>query len=227
MWAIVPLKSPEFAKSRLSDVLNPSARRDLFFSVARHVIETLLRTPGINHVVVVTANDDAEHFARDCGARVIRQDDDRGTAAAFRGAIETLRPLQRERALMIAGDLPLLTVSAVEQLLTAEGTSPCVVVAPDRQRAGTNALLCSPPDAISPCFGADSFRRHCESADRAGAALRVVDSPQLALDIDVADDLDCLQHRLGASHPLESDAASSLWRVLAAQPRFKAIGRTS
>lgn len=222
MWAIVPLKSPQLAKSRLADVLNPLARRDLFFAVARHVITTLLDTPGISHVAVVTASTEADAFARDCGASVIRQDGDHGTAAAFSAAIDYLRPLQLPRLLMIAGDLPLLTTTAVAQLIAAGTGSPGVVIAPDRQHTGTNALLCSPPEIIAPCFGIDSYRRHREAAIACGAALEIVYTPALALDIDVAGDLDCLQQRLGLA---EAETNTNLRDALAARrPRLKIVG---
>lgn len=224
MWAIVPLKSPELAKSRLSNVLNPLARRDLFFAVARHVITTLLGTPGISRVAVVTASDATDLFARECGASVIRQDGDRGTAAAFNAAIDALRPLHLDRILMIAGDLPLLTAAAVEELIAAGTGSPSVVIAPDRQRTGTNALLCSPPEVVAPCFGIDSFRRHHEAALGHGVAVKIIESPPLALDIDVADDLDYLQSRLGAAQNGTDIGAAGLHNVLAARQRLKVVG---
>ena len=225
MWAIVPLKSPELAKSRLADVLNPLARRDLFFAVARHVITTLLHTPSITHVAVVTASDAADSFARECGATVIRQDGDRGTAAAFVAAVDYLRPLRLPRLLMIAGDLPLLSVAAVEELIAAGTTSPSVVIAPDRQRTGSNALLCSPPEIIAPCFGIDSFCRHREAAIACSAMLEIVDSPALALDVDVADDLDYLQLRLGDAHAGTDSTTAGLHDVLATRrPQLKIVG---
>lgn len=227
MWAIVPLKSPELAKSRLADVLNPLARRDLFFAVARHVITTLLGTPGISHVAVVTASDAVDDFARDCGATVIRQDADHGTAAAFAAAVEHLRPLHLPRLLMIAGDLPLLTAVAVEELIAEGAHSPSVVIAPDRQRTGTNALLCSPPEVIAPCFGSDSFRRHCDAAIVSGATLAIIESPPLALDVDVADDLDYLELELGAA-AVATETTTGLHDALAARrPRLRIVGGKS
>lgn len=223
MWAVVPLKSPELAKSRLSNVLNPLARRDLFFAVARHVIKTLIETPGITRVAVVTASDAADAFARDCGATVIRQDGDRGTAAAFMAAVDYLDPFWLPNLLMIAGDLPLLTSAAVQQLIAKGTASPGIVIAPDRQRTGTNALLCSPPSVIAPCFGVDSFRRHCEAAMRCGAAIEVVELPELALDVDVADDLAYLQLTLGDG--ARTNAAAGLHDVLAThKPHLKIVG---
>ena len=224
MWAVVPLKSPELAKSRLANVLNPLARRDLFFAVAHHVITTLLRTPGITRVAVVTASDAADEFARNCGASIIRQEGDYGTAAAFVAAVDYLQPLGLQHLLMIAGDLPLLSTAAVEELIAAGTSIPSVVIAPDRQRTGTNALLCSPPQVIAPCFGIDSFRRHREAVIVSGARLEIVESPALALDVDVADDLDYLQLRLGDALA-GIDATTGLHDVLASrQPQLKLVG---
>lgn len=227
MWAIVPLKSPELAKSRLSDVLNPLARQDLFFAVARHVIATLLSTPAISRVAVVTSSDAADAFARECGAVVIRQQGDLGTAAAFGVAIEALRAQHLDRILMIAGDLPLLSAEAVQELVAASTASPGVVIAPDRQRTGTNALLCSPPDAIPPCFGTDSFRRHRAAALAAGVSLQIVESAALALDVDVADDLDYLQQRLNQAQPVAGNADILHTTLAARRPQFKIVGGSS
>ena len=55
-WALVPLKSPDRAKSRLAGVLSPVQRTTLFFALAERVIHALRGTPGIDNVVVVTAS---------------------------------------------------------------------------------------------------------------------------------------------------------------------------
>lgn len=192
MWAIVPLKSPEAAKSRLAAVLAPAQRRALYFSLADQVITTLSTTRGIDRVAVVTASDEVETFARALGAEVIRQPADSGTAEAFAAAVEHLRPLRFEKLLMIAGDLPLISAEAVEQMLLAARNTPGIVIAPDRQRIGTNALLCTPPDVIAPCFGVDSFQRHLAAAEASSLPVEIFECEALALDIDVVADLEQL-----------------------------------
>lgn len=67
-----------------------------------------------------------------------------------------------------------------------------VVVVPDRHGTGTNALLLSPPDVMVPSFGAGSFARHSALARSAGALVRVVELPSLALDVDAPEDLEPL-----------------------------------
>ena len=71
MWAVVPLKSPETAKSRLADALSGSQRRELFFSMARHVLQTLRASPGITQVAVVTSSNEVAHLAQEYGCRVM------------------------------------------------------------------------------------------------------------------------------------------------------------
>lgn len=200
MWAIVPLKSPLTAKSRLSAVLSADQRRDLFFELARRVIVALRATPGIAQVAVVTASDDVARFAGECGAVVLRQSRDAGTAQAFAAAIAQLRPLHIGKLLMIAGDLPLISSHALEPLLAAAAHHDIVIV-PDRLGVGTNALLCSPPDAIAPCFGADSFGRHLAAARATDLTHRVLHIDELALDIDVPADLEHLKRLQGGAPP--------------------------
>lgn len=193
-WALVPLKSPERAKSRLAAVLDPERRLRLFFALAEQVIRTLLDTRGIDSVAVVTASPDIASFARSLGAAPILQSADFGMSAAFDLAVSELQATQPRRVLMLPGDLPLISATAVEAVLAA-GTSPGIVVVPDRHRVGTNALLCYPPAVIAPCFGGHSFERHLASAEAAGVNAQVLDIDALALDLDYPEDLDYLRSR--------------------------------
>ncbi len=84
---------------------------------------------------------------------------------------------------------------------------------PDRHGAGTNGLLLTPPDAISPSFGPGSCERHRALAHAAGAACRVERVPSLLLDIDTGADLDVLRARL-AAHP----ARATRTRAVLGQP---------
>src|SRR5690348_4882516 len=102
MWAVVPLKSPENAKSRLAGVLSPVQRRHLVFALAERVISALQATRGIDDVAIVTANKEIAAFARRLGAQLILQTDETGTASAFAAAVAQLQPLQLRRLLMIA-----------------------------------------------------------------------------------------------------------------------------
>lgn len=218
-WAIVPLKSPERAKSRLAPVLSAEKRRRLFFDVARRVLCTLATTPEIDRVVVVTASDEVAAFSQELGAVLISQPADTGTADAFASAVEELRSLRLERLLMMAGDLPLITVEAVQELLACGGQASGAVLVPDRRKIGTNALLSMLPHRLPPCFGEDSLRRHQLAARSGGVLVRIHESEALALDLDVPADLEHLRTRLEVSDAGDQEL-SWLRMLLPAQRRL-------
>jgi 2-phospho-L-lactate guanylyltransferase len=73
---------------------------------------------------------------------------------------------------------------------------PRLRLAPDRARIGTNALFVTPPDAVAMAFGPGSLARHVQAARAAAVLHDVVALPELALDIDDADDLLAFRRRL-------------------------------
>ncbi|HEY9547722.1 MAG TPA: 2-phospho-L-lactate guanylyltransferase [Solimonas sp.] len=198
MWALVPLKSPERAKTRLSGMLSALQRRRLLFGLAARTIAALQATRDIDAIAVITASTEVADFAQTLGTRVIVQTTEIGTAEAFTSAIDELRPLGLSRLLMIAGDLPLISPKALE-LLCAPVAGNGVVVVPDHHRQGTNALLCSPPHALTPRFGRDSFRRHLAAARVAELQTRVLYSDTLSLDLDSPDDFEELRRRCAST----------------------------
>jgi 2-phospho-L-lactate guanylyltransferase len=191
-WALVPLKSRE-AKSRLAPLLNPEQRKSLFFELAERVIGALHATRGIDAVAVVTASQEVAIFARALHAVPIIQSADAGMSPALNFALTELRGRQLHRVLIVPADLPLITSAALERLLVAGGAGPGVVLVPDRRGVGTNALLCCPPDVLSPCFGGHSFERHRIAAEAAAVEVRVLEVNELALDLDCPEDVEYLR----------------------------------
>jgi len=198
LWAVVPLKSPETAKSRLSVGLDASARRRLVFAMARQVVRTLVQTPEIADVAVVTASPEVAASVEREGATVIWQGTDAGTAEACRCAVAHLSATAGS-LLMISGDIPLICTEAVAAFAGLAQQAPLVAIVPDRRGQGTNALLCAPPALVPPCFGPHSFRRHLAAARERGVEVRVIESDVLSLDIDDLDDLRELQCRLNVN----------------------------
>lgn len=197
-WALVPLKSSERAKSRLAGTLDAEQRQRLFFAMARRVILALRESRNIDAVAVVTSSLEVRAFAESLNALPVVQQEDAGMSPAIEAALRILNGMHPERVLIVAGDLPLVCASAVDEIFTGQVCREHVVVVPDRHRDGTNALLCSPPQAIAPCFGSSSFRRHLAAARAANLATRVAEIERLALDLDCADDLEHLRSRPGA-----------------------------
>lgn len=193
MWAVVALKSPSFAKSRLAEVLTPDQRRAWFFDLAQRAIEALRATRGIERVAVITADAEVARFAQTHGAEVLMESQSQGTAQAFSNALAQLPSL--DSVLMLAGDLPLVSPRALGSVVDAAARHDVVIV-PDRLQRGTNALACTPIDAIPPCFGQDSYARHLAAARASQRSVCTLQIEALALDIDVPADIEQLRrHR--------------------------------
>ena len=98
-------------------------------------------------------------------------------------------------------------------LLAHHGAGPLsVVIVPDRQGTGTNALLLTPPDVIAPAFGPGSFERHRDLAAAAGATCEVARPQTLLLDVDTPEDLAALLGGAGEGAPR---TRAALTRVMA------------
>jgi len=89
--------------------------------------------------------------------------------------------------LVVHADIPTLLDAEVEQLLAA-GREHAVVIARSAD-GGTNALLLSPVNAMSFCFGRNSATAHENMALSRGLTCHTVDLPFLSKDIDTPDDL--------------------------------------
>ena len=89
----------------------------------------------------------------------------------------------------LSSDLPLLSCAALDALAAQATDRNAVVIAPDDLRTGTNALLLKTRARFAFSFGAQSCARHVEAARLRGWRFAICAHPDLALDIDVPQDL--------------------------------------
>jgi 2-phospho-L-lactate guanylyltransferase len=161
-----------------------------------HTLDTLAEIPEIEHVLVVSRDQAALALARDHGARTVQENGAPQLNLALARATIVARHYATRGVLVVPADLPLITPEDVQVMLAHANDPPVVVVAPDRHRQGTNALLVCPVGLIDYDFGPNSFQRHCLRAEQAGARLEVVDLPSLALDVDLPEDLEMVSEEL-------------------------------
>jgi 2-phospho-L-lactate guanylyltransferase len=189
VWAIVPVKPLRQAKSRLAGVLSKEDRLELSQRMLTHTLEILGEIPSIERTLVVSRDSRALALARKLGARTVTE---RGSPQLNRALVRATLVARRynvSAVLVLPADLPLLTREDIESLIARGSDPPVVVIAPDRRRSGTNALLSSPPSLIEYAFGPQSFPRHLEHARAAGVRLEICELPSLALDVDMPEDL--------------------------------------
>jgi 2-phospho-L-lactate guanylyltransferase len=191
--AILPVKRFELAKTRLSKQLQPPQRRALAEAMVVDVLRALTATPALAAVVLVTNESSVAAVGEAHGATVLADPSESGQSAAALVGVRYAIAGGYARALLVPGDCPALDGATVAALLEHAAPPPAVTIVSDRHGSGTNALLLTPPDAIEPAFGPDSFARHARAAARAGAAWRVASPPGLLLDIDTPDDLAALR----------------------------------
>lgn len=193
LWAIVPVKPLRRGKSRLAGALTEDQREELNRVLLQRTLKTLLELKEVEQVLVVSRDSAALALARDLGARTVQEDGAPALNTALKRATVVAQVYASRGVLVIPADLPLLTAADVLALLQRATEPPVVVIAPDRHRNGTNALLLAPSNLIEYDFGGNSFQRHCDRARRAGARLEIVDLPSLGLDLDLPEDLELVR----------------------------------
>lgn len=199
IWAAVPLKPVELAKTRLSELLSPWQRRRLVLAMLQDVLSTLLAAP-VDRVLLVTRDPNAAAQARRLGADTLYD-----AAGDLNGAL-TLAAAAAAGAgaaglLVVPGDLPLLRAEDIAQLIAPlPDTARSISIAPSRD-GGTSAICLRPPQAIPFSFGPSSFARHLAAAATADIPSRIYHATASTLDdVDTPEDLDRLaQHAAGGA----------------------------
>ena len=190
VWALVPVKSLHTAKQRLGQVLSPDQRRQLTEIMLQELLMTLAAVRGLTGVAIVTP----EPIDFVSGPRHIA-DPGGGLNMALDRGMRVLVADGAQAVVVLPADIPFATHWEVEELLRSSRDAE-VVVAPDHRGSGTNALYLSPPMAIQPAFGPDSFARHVQHAKECGLRTRSLSLAGIGFDIDTPSDLDRLRLRV-------------------------------
>jgi 2-phospho-L-lactate guanylyltransferase len=181
---VLPVKSLDDAKSRLSPVLTPLERAALTLAMLEDVIDATELLPGWA-TWVLSPDGAVLEVAAKRGVTAIDEERPPLTAAVRQAEDEAAARGASALAVLLP-DTPLITAAALTRAVHTLGP---VVIAPARDEAGTNLLLRRPPTAIPSSFGRDSYRRHLEAAAQSDVPVAVVEQPELAFDLDVPDDI--------------------------------------
>ncbi len=163
--AIVPIRSFEHGKGRLSPDLHPDQRTRLAMGMAQRTVtaaELALLLP-----VIVTAADEVRTWAVDLGLLVIPE-----TSAGLDSAARVGAAWAASNGMswaVIHSDLPLVTAADLSDL-GALANSGRDVIAPSAD-GGTTAI--SSAGAVEFAYGPGSFHRHLSQLDRPAVLARV------------------------------------------------------
>ncbi len=193
IWAVVPIKPIDAAKSRLSAVLTPPQRADLTLMMLQNTLDVLSGWSALAGTLVVTADPSVWELASHYPVEVFQEPDSPGLNQSLsRANLEIVR-MGAEGAMIIPGDLPFIDHTSLLKLIDHASRPPVVVIAPDKNQQGTNAMLVSPVGAIPYCYGPGSFNQHQEVARSAHIPVHPIQVASLAVDIDLPEDLYSLQ----------------------------------
>lgn len=194
IWAIIPVKPLNRAKSRLADVLEPDQRRFLAETMLRHVLETVRAVPQLMGTLVVSRDNKALAIAREYDARTVQESGAPELNTALLRATRVVASWGCNATLVLPADLPLIAPEDVTNIINLGRSVLSMVIATDQSEDGTNALFMRPPGLIPYAFGPGSYKRHIQLAQEAGAEVKVYRSDRLSLDIDLPVDLDNYNH---------------------------------
>lgn len=200
---LVPVKDAAKAKSRMSPLLNEDER----IAVAGALLEDLIAALRPLPCPIAVATNSARTAARvrKLGWQIIHEQTQISESASVDEASRSLADRGYDAVLRLPADLPLVGTDDVAELLSQSLSAPGAVIVPSRNGMGTNALLRNPPDVFPSRFGHGSFAAHIREAMTAGARLRIIANPRIALDLDDPDDIDRF---------LAQPAACETYRVL-------------
>lgn len=188
LWAIVPVKPLRRGKSRLSEILSEDERAHLNHQLFVHTIDILKQVDAITDILVVSRDSNVLTEARDLQVRTVTENGTPELNTALRRATLFSKVFSTEGVLIVPADLPLMTPEDVSEFLDARTEPPCIVIAPDRRRQGTNLLFTKPADLLTFSYGKESFDRHLELAKEKQAQVVIIENERIALDLDLPED---------------------------------------
>ena len=193
LWAVLPVKPLNQGKTRLSGVLDTHDRYMLASTLFGHTLQTLAKVKSIAQILVVSKDPTALAVAREFGAKTVQEESPSNLNLALGLATRLVVAGGAQQLLILPCDLPLLSVPDVENFLSNAVPSPFMIIAPDRRRDGTNAILLSPPNSLDYQFGPESFRLHVDQARQKNLRVVIYQSAAFELDLDLPEDLETLK----------------------------------
>jgi 2-phospho-L-lactate/phosphoenolpyruvate guanylyltransferase len=188
-FAIVPAKTFENAKTRLSLMLDVDERILLSSLLLDYTLDVLANAPSLSQVVVVSADKRAEEIAAKHGASFVREEKDNGVNSAVAIADRHCIQEEAEATIVIPQDLPLLDPTDISRASDiAKNESRCIVICPSLRFDGTNMLLRKPPSVIDTFYDHDSYNMHVKTAICIGIPVKLLFSKTVRYDLDTPED---------------------------------------
>ncbi|HZU44609.1 MAG TPA: 2-phospho-L-lactate guanylyltransferase [Terriglobales bacterium] len=185
---LVPIKNLQNAKQRLSPLLTVEERRALAQAMLEDVLHTLGRWQDRPPVALVTNDPLARELGEEYAFDIIQDKTNVSETDAISMATVMCLGWGAESTLVIPADIPLVSVSELQQVLEAAPERGSVLV-PSADGRGSNAVYRKPGGLFPLRFGNDSFLPHRAAAKATGYPCVELRLPGIALDVDTPADL--------------------------------------
>jgi 2-phospho-L-lactate guanylyltransferase len=184
LLAVLPVKNLDESKSRLSTVLTREERMRFALELLRRTIRMLKLSEYVKDIVLISRDRRIRSVSK-AESVLFLKEKERGLNQALERASHWSLHHGYSANLILPLDLPLLAKEDIDSIV-AIGTKgeKMVVIAPDHDRRGTNALLVKPPTVLQYQFGGQSFIRHLEQARVGHIPFQIYISHRIEFDID-------------------------------------------
>jgi 2-phospho-L-lactate guanylyltransferase len=189
IWAVVPIKELEGAKQRLAPLLTPAQRRALIEVMMGEVLEAVAGARSLAGIVVVTIDPRAAVLAKRLDARIVTDGAREGHTGSVTAGLRLLAREKRRGMITLPADIPAATGREIDLVVAAHLPAPSFTISPAHDDLGSNAVICSPPDAVPLRFGDNSYFPHLDAARAQDIEPTVIRQPGIAMDIDHPIDL--------------------------------------
>jgi 2-phospho-L-lactate guanylyltransferase len=203
-YAVIPAKGFSGAKQRLAPFLQPHERCFLARAMLTDTLTACCQVTGLDGVGVVTCDRDVAEVAGVFGVEVLWEPEAQGHSQAVAFGVQVCCQRGIAALLTLPGDLPLLTAADVQAIVAPPDPAVPVVLVPNWDDLGTNAIVLSPPDCLPLAFGHDSFQRHLRLAAERHLGVEIRRLPRVALDIDEPGDLALFAAQRVSCHSLQA-----------------------
>ena len=182
--AILPVKDLSHAKSRLSHEIDQQQRESLASNLLRRTIGILKSSRCIDDILLVSQDVRVHYIAKTEGLLFLQEqgaDLNQALEQATRWSIDQCY----SAILILPLDIPFLTkddIHSINQMANDE--TEVVIIAPDHEMKGTNALLVKPPGILKYQFGWNSFYRHWQQTMDRHIKNKIYCSTEISFDLD-------------------------------------------
>ena len=191
---IIPVKTFQKSKTRLQ--LSEEKTNKLCRLLLEEVIRTIHESKLIDKTIVVTNEEQISDIIEKYGCEKIKDEHETSVNDAVKLAEEYLVENEFTHSIVIPLDVPFFESDDLKKLLDfSENES--VIVVPSRHFDGTNALLRTPINSMTPRYDEGSYSFQIESAKTSNVKISVGLVYRLMLDIDNPEDLEfVLKHNI-------------------------------